>query len=127
MFHLSLPVSRASIRSATDVVRKHSSFWPFATHKVPYSEAHCCCSMQALHLLNHQSTVDPMTGSLSSCCQISERQKEPVSGKDRKRSVMREAAVEWTLSPHPYITFPICCVPSTPSGRRLKNCLLLNH
>lgn len=45
-----------------------------------------------------------MTGSLSSCCQISERENETASGKDRKRSVKIETVEEWTLSP-PYITF----------------------
>ena len=84
-----------------------------------------CTQSQLPEPLRHASSPLPqssvycraMTGSLSSCCQISEREKETVSGRDRQRGVMIEIVVGWTLSLL-YITFfsPICCVLTIPRG-----------
>lgn len=103
---------------------------PFATQPCPF----CTQSQLAEPLLHASSPLSQssvycraMTGSLSSCCQISEREKETASGRDRERGVMIEIVVGWTLSLL-YITFfSQSAVFSQSRGERVKYCLLLNH
>lgn len=103
---------------------------------LPRSHVPLCTQSQLVEPLLRVSSPLPqssvycraMTGSLSSCCQISEREKETASGRARERGVMIETVVGWTLSLLLYnFFFPQSAVFSQPRGERVKYCLLLNH